>query len=143
MPDTSGMARTILIPTRFTGPWGRAAAILLVGGVVATASTFIGPASSNATPVTLGEWDPLPTESELAAAKAAKWPAYLGSLTGPRHIVEVYVGRNGPLYTVKTLEGETLVTQVNSDEVYARFPDLKLSEMHAEAATPPDTEGER
>ncbi|MBL8747296.1 MAG: hypothetical protein JNK58_13195 [Phycisphaerae bacterium] len=131
------MARTILIPTRFSGPWARAAAILIAGGVLAAASALIGPASSSARTLSPDAQTNSALQSarqaSLDAARAAKWPAYLGSLTGARHTVEVYVGRNGPLYTVKDNSGTILATQITSEEVYARFPDLTLRDMHAEA----------
>lgn len=136
------MRRTILIPNQLNGPWARAAAVLLAGGVIAAASSLMGPASTSATTVdqsqTTGLLNGSDVDSSLTAVRAAKWPAYLGSLTGGQHTVDVYVGRNGPLYTVKDLQGRTLAAQITSEEVYARFPDLSPRDMHAEAVTPSD-----
>lgn len=128
------MGRTILIPSLFNGPKGRALAILSGGVVIAAAAAFIDPFQSRATPVAAERMFAESSErtAALNAAKAAKWPAFLGTLTGDRFMVDVYIARNGPLYTVKDLQGQVLATQLDSEEVYARFPELQLNDLHAD-----------
>lgn len=139
------MRRTILIPTRFTGPWARGAAIVLIGGIFASAASLVGPDSSrattdNAVTVPGAEGN---AEGRMAAARSAKLPAFLGSLTSASYRIDVYVGRNGPLYSVADHEGNVLADRVRSDEVYARFPELNLPAMHAEAGARPEVASER
>ncbi len=126
------MGRTILIPTRFTGPWARAAAIILAGGVFASAASLVGPDATEATPIGASreQADRALAES-MAQARAARLPAFLGSLTSSSYHVDVFVGRHGPLYTIKSLDGRVLGELLPSDEVYARFPDLGPRELQA------------
>ncbi len=135
----------MLLPTRFTGPWARAFAIVLVGGIFASAASLVGPDASRATTVgaIAGAGSTGDAAAHLAAARLAKLPAFLGSLTSASYRIDVYVGRDGPLYSVSDHEGRILADRVRSDEVYARFPELNLPAMHAEAGNQAEIATER
>lgn len=139
------MRRTILFPTRVTGPWARALVIVLVGGIFASAASLVGPEASRAT---TGASNPgVGADSfaadQLASARLAKLPAFLGSLTSASYQIDVYVGRDGPLYSIADHRGTVLADRIRSDEMYARFPELDLPALHAEAGTQPDAASER
>lgn len=138
LADTPEVNRTYLIPAPLTGRWARAAAIVMVGGLFASAASLMGPDRSSATVIEMARGPSAGEEmaAELAAAKAAKMPAFLGSLTSHTYRIDVYVGRNGPLYTIADLNGKVLAEQIRSDEVYARFPELDAEAMHAGVPTP-------
>jgi hypothetical protein len=115
---------------RLSGPYARALGILVVGGALALAGHFIGPAATEATPVPLGHSRVGVTSESFA--NSVRLPAYLGSLSSRGYQVEVYLGRTGPLYTVFDLSGRVLAMELNAEALYARFPELDVKTLHAE-----------
>jgi hypothetical protein len=111
----------------------------------ASAASLVGPDASSATTVgaIAGAGSADNAAEQLAAARLAKLPAFLGSLTSASYRIDVYVGRDGPLYSVSDHAGKVLADRVHSDEVYARFPELNLPAMHAEAGNQAEIVTER
>jgi hypothetical protein len=130
------MARTILIPTTLAGPWARAGAILIAGGAFVGAASLFAPDVTTAQPSDSAAFTPAP----LPAPAEDRIPAYLGTLSGAGYTVDVFVGRTGPLYTVKTLTGETLDTLITGDRLSVRYPNLSIRDMHASAGPLPATD---
>lgn len=102
----------------------------MAGGLLTAAASLIGPEPSSASSVQLGAGTRRVAGDPFA--NAVKLPAYLGSLTSRGYKVEVFIGRVGPLYTVSDLSGSVLATHLNADALYARFPELDVSTLHAE-----------
>lgn len=124
------MGRTILIPTTLPAHWSRALAILLSGGVVVAAANLIGPGRTEATIVP--SVNPI---AEEPSAHAGRLPAYLGTLQSSRYTVDIYIARKGPLYTVRDDAGRVLASQISSEELHSRFPELNVDRMHAGSAS--------
>ena len=49
----------------------------------------------------------------------------IGHLKTRDKTITTMTGPNGPLYTVKTANGEVLAEQLPEDELYSKFPELK------------------
>ena len=63
----------------------------------------------------------------LTACAASDNPASgiaTGMLQTRDYIVTMYAGRDGPLYSVRSLDGVLLVEDISMDTMVARYPDL-------------------
>lgn len=56
--------------------------------------------------------------------KPSAEPTSVGSLRTKDRIVEIHSGERGPLYTVKTLDGELLARRLSLEMLSLNFPDL-------------------
>lgn len=72
-----------------------------------------------------------------ARLRAMEGPAYLGSLVGATHTIDVYGTARGPRYTVKDLQGVVLTENLSSEELYAQYPELDVGAMRADVDTGP------
>lgn len=98
-------------------------------GVLFGAASLLGPQGSSATTVSM----PPPASNQAdESVRTVKMPALIGTLTGSDYAVDVYMGRKGAQYTVRSLDGKTLADSLTSEELYARFPELDVNAMHAE-----------
>lgn len=127
-------------------PWLRAALILGAGGLAVFAGSLIVPVTTSATPLSLRAEGPVAGAYRVESPmRAMKMPAYIGTLTGRDFAVDVYIGRKGPLYTVKDETGSVLGVLLTSEEVHERFPDLDIGGMNAdyrEASASPAADSE-
>ena len=52
-------------------------------------------------------------------------PPVFGHLVFREHTVTIWLGDDGPLYTVATNDGQVLATRVDEDYLAANFPELR------------------
>ncbi len=61
----------------------------------------------------------------MAAPACDRANMAVGVLEARQHFVEIFTGANGPLYSVKTKQGELLAEHMAEDELIGRFPELE------------------
>lgn len=122
--------------------WMRLGMMGLCAVALATAASIIGPA------FTMAEAPAEPSAEQRAADiaaerwRAVKMPAFMGTLTGWRYKVDVYMTRNGSAYTVKDREGTILGEMLTSEALAARFPDLDIPSLHAGSESTQEADAE-
>ena len=96
----------------------RIACILTGAGVVIAGSTFFG--------------GPQPSAADPVAKPTGR---LLGELEGTDFRVRITSGADGPLYTVISKDGRTLLVDATVSEVTAMFPTLNLEHLKAKGGT--------
>lgn len=118
-------------------PVAKVAAVVAIGAIVIGIAGLFTPDTSSATPAAQSQ----NSVDAPAVSRAAqvRYPALIGTVTGPTHQIDVLITRRGTAYTVRDSNGKTLATEITLDELRDRFPTLDPSTVTAEADLP-DTE---
>lgn len=104
---------------------------LAVGGTLLAA--FLVMASIFAPGRTEAEQEPQEIPSIVYSDEVRQNMSLIGELEGINYTVELYATPYGPLYNVfDRASGRQLADLISADQVAARFPDLPISEAHAD-----------
>jgi hypothetical protein len=105
-------------------------ALLLVFVVVGSA---LDPRESKAAARRFAPRAAPPQPAASAAADETTGGRPLGSLRGASYCVLITSGPDGPLYTVSSLDGNILASDLTQDEVWQNFPGLDIDRLTAES----------
>ena len=120
--------------------------VAAVGGFVAMASIF-NPEQTRATVAQVkrgietlaGEQPKVPEGAAKPPARDSRGRMLLGEMVGKGHRVWVYGQGTEVRYTVCTMEGEVLTSDIGADDVYRLFPHLDLRTMRLDTLPDSDT----
>ncbi len=109
----------------------RVVAVVAVIVFLALVATLSRPQASRATTPQADEY----TDLNTTRLRAARTPAFLGSLEGQGRTIEVYMTRSGVRYTVLDEAGKAVAEHVTIERLQGLFPELDFSTMHASSET--------
>ena len=82
-------------------------------------------------------------ESESAATHSTN--PIIGHLQGREMSITIEIGRDGPVYTIRSDKGEVLATELSESKLYSKFPRLKdwfkRGFAREDASLGPDSQG--
>ncbi len=87
-------------------------------------ASLIRPDDSGAAPV-------LTPEIEQAVEEISVAPAFIGSIEGAAHRVDVFTSQDGPLYTVVDANGTVVLSLVDGQTLTGSFPEFSPESLYA------------